>query len=162
MLPCFMDINLALQNQLTDRQRRKQVNVERIWTPKQIQNAFLETFEMVGGVPRLATWANQEENYETFLKLLITLAPKGAAALMGEKTGNVIEYRSNVPQSPLNRAREEELAQFEEVTEDGNSRGSDSGDIHSGADIRDGQAAGRGGEGGDDYGVLPALSGDDD
>lgn len=102
-----MDINLALQNQLTDRQRRKdeKSNVERMWTPKQIQNAFLETFEMVGGVPRLAIWANQEENYETFLKLLITLAPKGAAALMGEKQGNVIEYRSNVPQSPLNRGQ---------------------------------------------------------
>jgi hypothetical protein len=106
-----MDINLALQNQLTDRQRRKdeKSNVERMWTPKQIQNAFLETFEMVGGVPRLAVWANQEENYEVFLKLLITLAPKGAAALMGEKHGNVIEYRSNVPSSPLNRAIEVEI-----------------------------------------------------
>jgi hypothetical protein len=110
-----MDINLALQNQLTDRQRRKdeKSNVERMWTPKQIQNAFLETFEMVGGVPRLAIWANQEENYETFLKLLITLAPKGAAALMGEKHGNVIEYRSNVPQSPLNRGQSAQIEEGE-------------------------------------------------
>lgn len=100
-----MDINVALQKQLTDRQRRKDAksNVERMWTPKQIQNAFIETFELIGGVPRLAIWANEPENYEAFLKMVITLAPKGAAALLGEKTGQVIEYRSSIPQSPLNR-----------------------------------------------------------
>jgi hypothetical protein len=105
-----IDFNLALQQQLTERQRRKDErgNVERIWSPKQIQNAFLETFELIGGVQRLAIWANEEENYEAFMKMLITLAPKGAAALLGEKTGNVIEYRSNVPSSPLNRARNED------------------------------------------------------
>jgi len=109
-----MDINLALRNQLTDRQRRKdeKSNVERMWTPKQIQNAFLETFELVGGVPRLAVWANEPENYESFLKMLITLAPKGAAALLGERQGQVLEYRSNVPQSPLNRQAECEDAEF--------------------------------------------------
>ena len=109
-----MDFTVALQQQLTDRQRRKDENsnVERVWTPRQIQTAFIETFEMVGGVPRLALWANDPDNYETFLKLLITLAPKGAAALVGEKHGNVIEYRSNVPSSPLNRTPEVEEGNF--------------------------------------------------
>ena len=114
-----MDFNQALQAQLTDRQRRKDVNsnVERVWSATQIKNAFLETFEMVGGVPRLAIWANQEENYETFLKLLITLAPKGAASLLGDKQGQVIQYVSNVPSSPLNRKLEDkaEEAEFSEV-----------------------------------------------
>jgi hypothetical protein len=144
-----MDINLALQNQLTERQRRKQGNVERIWTPKQIQNAFLETFEMVGGVTRLAMWANQEENYETFLKLLITLAPKGAAALLGDKQGNVIEYRSLVPSSPLNR-------QAEATDGDFNSGGADNS-----TDIRHEQADGQGGESGDDDQGLLDMRGDE-
>lgn len=106
-----MDINVALQNQLTERQQRKDArsNVERLWTPKQIQQAFIETFEMVGGVPRLAIWANDPENYETFLKLLITLAPKGAAAMLAEKSGQIIEYRSSIPQSPLNRGEPETI-----------------------------------------------------
>lgn len=149
-----MDFDVALRQQLTDRQRRKdeKSNVERLWTPKQIQNAFLETFEMVGGVPRLAIWASREENYEAFLKMLITLAPKGAAALLGEKQGNVIEYRSNVPASPLNRPRPEEI-------EDGDySRaGADSS-----ADMGHVQTSGRGGEYDDLDGSVPNLCGDED
>jgi hypothetical protein len=116
-----MDFNIALQQQLTDRQRRKdaKTGVERIFTPRQIQNAFIETFEMVGGVTRLCLWANDPANYETFLKLLITLAPKGAAAMMGETMGQVLEYRSNVPQSPLNRSRPaEEAAEGEIIADD--------------------------------------------
>jgi len=54
----------------------------------------------VGGVPRLAIWANQEENYGKFLDLLMKLAPKDTGAAIA---GQILEYRSNVPQSPLNR-----------------------------------------------------------
>ena len=86
----------ALEQNLTSRQRNK---IDRIWSRKQIEQAFIETFELVGGVPRLALWAAQEENYGEFLKLLMRLAPKEAMADMG----HVIEYRSNVPQSPLSR-----------------------------------------------------------
>ena len=97
-----MDFDLALQQQLTARQR-KQDKVERIYSPRQIQQSFIESFEMIGGVPRLAIWANDPANYGDFLKMLITLAPKGAAGLLGEATGQVLEYRSNIPPSPLNR-----------------------------------------------------------
>jgi len=97
-----MDFDVALQRQLTARQR-KDKNVEKIYSPRQIQQAFLESFELIGGVPRLAIWANDPANYGDFLKMMITLAPKGAAALLGENAGQILEYRSNVPPSPLNR-----------------------------------------------------------
>jgi len=101
-----IDFNVALQNQLTERQRKKDLKggVERIWSRKQIEQAFLETFEMVGGVPRLAIWANQEENYGKFLELMMKLAPKDTGGVIA---GAVLEYRSNVPQSPLNKPRKD-------------------------------------------------------
>lgn len=73
--------------------------VDRIYSRKQIEQAFLETFEMIGGIPRLAMWANQEENYESFLKLLMQLKPKE----VGGSLAQVFEYRSNIPGSKLNR-----------------------------------------------------------
>lgn len=91
------DIMSALDARTPARQRG---SVDRIFSRKQIEQAFIETFELVGGVPRLAQWANDPENYTQFLKLLMQLAPKEQ---MQEAVGNVIEYRSNVPQSPLNR-----------------------------------------------------------
>jgi hypothetical protein len=81
----------------------KRGSVERIYSRKQIEQAFLETFELVGGVSRLASWAHEDENYKDFLKLLMVMAPKETLA---QATGNVIEYRSNIPVSPLNRAAE--------------------------------------------------------
>ena len=95
-----MDFDVALQNQLSERQRKKSGNVERVYSRRQIEQAFLESFEMVGGVPRLAIWANDPANYGEFLKLMMKLAPKEASAQM---LGQVIEYRTNVPASPLNR-----------------------------------------------------------
>ena len=115
-----MDFDLALQQQLTERQRRKdaRTGVERIFSRKQIEQAFIESFEMVGGIPRLAIWANKEENYGQFLNLLMRLAPKDMG---GAIQGAVLEYRSNVPQSPLNRpkqeAKEEEIEEGEIVTQ---------------------------------------------
>ena len=97
-----MDFDLALQNQLSERQRKKNGNVERVFSRRQIEQAFLESFEMVGGVPRLALWANDPDNYGEFLKLMMKLAPREASAQM---LGQVIEYRTNVPASPLNRPK---------------------------------------------------------
>lgn len=99
-----MDFDLALQRQLSERQRKKNGGVEKIYSRKMIETAFLETFEMVGGVPRLAIWANSEENYGTFLQLLMKIAPK---EMVGQQLGQVLEYRSSVPQSPLNRPKAE-------------------------------------------------------
>lgn len=89
-----MDFEEALGNQLTERQRLRDGNVERVFSRKQIEQAFLESFELVGGIPRLATWANKPENYGQFLKLLVTMAPKEKLEVAA---GNVIEYRSNIP-----------------------------------------------------------------
>ena len=71
----------------------------RIYSRKQIEQAFLETFELIGGVQRLALWANREENYHDFLKLMMKLTPRE----MMQDMGNVLEYRSNVPASGLSR-----------------------------------------------------------
>lgn len=103
-----VDFNKALQAQLTDRQRQMDAKrgVERIWSRKQIEQAFIETFEMVGGVPRLAIWANDPANYKDFLNLLMRLAPKDTGAAIA---GQILEYRSNVPTSPLNRKAPEEV-----------------------------------------------------
>lgn len=90
----------ALMSQLTDRQLKKMQNpnLDAIWTRRQIQDAFLETFELVGGVNRLAIWANESGNYAMFLKLLMTFAPKEEK---GSEGPTKIEYRSNVPSSSL-------------------------------------------------------------
>lgn len=114
-----VDFNRALQNQLSERQRRldESRGVQRIWSRKQIEQAFLETFEMIGGVPRLAIWANETGNYGEFLKLLLKFAPK---EVLGEMAGQVLEYRSNVPASSLNKPKVEEIADGEIVSDDGN------------------------------------------
>jgi len=103
-----MDFDLALHNQLSERQRKKSGNVERIYSRRQIEQAFLESFEMIGGIPRLALWANDPDNYGTFLQLLMKLSPKEAT---GQMLGQVIEYRTNVPASPLNRPAPQQEAE---------------------------------------------------
>jgi hypothetical protein len=108
----MQDFSLALQKQLSDRQRKRAGGVERIFSRKQIEQAFLETFEMVGGIPRLAIWANDPENYGTFLNLLMKMAPKEAVVAA---QGAVLEYRSNIPASPLNRAPVEDISEGEMV-----------------------------------------------
>lgn len=112
-----IDFNLALQNQLTERQRRKDLatGVERIYSRKHIEQAILEVFELTGGVTRLALWANQEENYGDFVtKILMKLAPK---EVQGAAQGAILEYRSNVPASPLNKPKEVEDVEEAEFTE---------------------------------------------
>lgn len=109
------DIMDALMSKLTERQlARMQSGVERDWSRKQIQDAFIETFDLVGGVPRLALWANDPANYKDFLNLLMKLAPKEQ---MGERANAAIVYQSMVPQSSLVKRAGEEIAEgdFEEL-----------------------------------------------
>ena len=73
--------------------------VTRIYSRKNVEQAMLEVFETVGGVSRLARWANEPENYGEYIKLLVKLIPKDAVRELG---GAVIEYRSMLPPSPLN------------------------------------------------------------
>lgn len=97
------DFGVALQSKLTARQRREleHPNVQPMFSRRQIEQAFLETFELTGGIPRLAIWANDPANYGTFLQLLMKMAPKEAQ----QAAGTVLEYRSNVPSSPLSTPR---------------------------------------------------------
>lgn len=108
----------ALMSKLTQRQLARMQNsgVEREWSRKEIQDAFLETFELVGGVPRLALWANDPENYKDFLNLLMKLAPKEQAGEIGKQA---FVYQSNVPQSSLVKRGGEEVAEgeFEEIND---------------------------------------------
>lgn len=109
------DIMDALMSKLTERQlARMQSGVEKDWSRKQIQDAFIETFDLVGGVPRLALWANDPANYKDFLNLLMKLAPKEQ---MGERANAAIVYQSMVPQSTLVKRAGEEIAEgdFEEL-----------------------------------------------
>ena len=90
----------ALMSKLSERQlaRMSAPSLERDWSRQEICNAFIETFELVGGVPRLALWANDPENYKDFLNLLMRLAPKEQAKDIGKQA---FVYKSNVPQSSL-------------------------------------------------------------
>jgi hypothetical protein len=87
---------------LSERQRKRAINpnITPIFNRKQIEQAFLESFELIGGVPRLAMWANDARNYGLFLSLLTKFVPKAEVQAF---VAPVLEYRSNVPQSPLNR-----------------------------------------------------------
>lgn len=92
-------LDTELLQGLMDRERLSKQNVRKLFSRKTIEQGFLECFDLVGGVPRLALWANDPANYTEFLKLLVKFAPKE----VGEQMGQVLEYHSNVPQSPLNR-----------------------------------------------------------
>lgn len=90
---------------LKERNRLQQANVQKLYSRKNLEQGFLECFELVGGVPRMAIWANSPENYGEFLKLLMKFAPKEA-----EKTaGAVINFVSSIPDSPLNNPQPDHL-----------------------------------------------------
>lgn len=93
-------LNQALERNLTERKKLEKASVQRLFSRKSMEQGFLECFELIGGVPRLALWANDPENYGEFLKLLMKFAPKDVT----EQAGRVLEYRSNVPSSPLNKS----------------------------------------------------------
>ena len=91
-------LNHALAIQLNRRKELSDQNVQRMFTRKGLEQGMLECFELVGGIPRLAIWANDPENYGEFLKLLSKLFPKE----MQREAGQVINFVSSVPDSPLN------------------------------------------------------------
>jgi hypothetical protein len=94
--------NQKLQGELDRREVLKRESVQKLFSRKALEQGFLECFELVGGVPRLAIWANDPANYADFLKLLVKFAPKE----LGERNeGKVINFLSSVPDSPLNTPR---------------------------------------------------------
>jgi len=90
----------ALEMSLTERQIQIAAGIHRPRkiTRAEIERNFLEVFELVGGVPRLAMWANNEQNYGEFIKIVAKMLPK--EALIND--GMPMVYQSMVPPSQLN------------------------------------------------------------
>jgi len=66
-------------------------------TRKDVVKAFTNAFELIGGVPRLAIWANA--NPSTFYKLYARLLPSQASSALGES--NTMTIRHVLPRGPL-------------------------------------------------------------
>ena len=64
---------------------------------KAVINAFVNAFELIGGVPRLALWAHS--NPRDFYKLYARLLPSQASAALGES--NEIIVRHILPRTSL-------------------------------------------------------------
>lgn len=75
------------------RARRKRDGFNRM----DVVNAFQNAFQMMGGVPRLALWANQ--NPDKFYPLYARLMPSTSINITSEGNKLVIEH--TVPSSPL-------------------------------------------------------------
>lgn len=97
-------IEEALDLNLTERQVRMATSGrarKADYSRKELEQSMLEVFDLVGGVPRLAFWANKPENYGEFLKIVSKLLPKEAA---NGDDGKQVIYQTLVPASPLNKA----------------------------------------------------------
>lgn len=73
--------------------RRKEDGFSRM----DVVNAFNNAFQMIGGVPRLALWAN--ENPDKFYPLYTKLMPSTAVNISAE--GNTIIIEHAIPATPL-------------------------------------------------------------
>lgn len=93
------DFDQKLRQALTAREELRTQNVRKIFSKKDVEQGILEAFELIGGVTRLAIWANEPENYGEFLKIYAKCLPKETKS---EEGGRVINYLSSIPDSPLN------------------------------------------------------------
>lgn len=111
------ELTQALEIRLARRQMLAAESVQKLYNRKDMEQGFLECFELVGGVPRLAIWANEPKNYEAFLRLLMKFAPKD----LTERGAGVINFVSSIPDSPLNNPQPDHLRlpQTYENDEDG-------------------------------------------
>ena len=111
------DIERAFEQRLSQRNRKAKGagSITTIYSRKMIEQSILETFELVGGVSRLAVWANDPDNYGKFLEMLIRLAPKGVPEL---PTKGSVTYVSRVPSSPLNRTEPTETLIIDQPPEE--------------------------------------------
>lgn len=98
------DFDEVLRRNLEQRHQLSKSQVSRILSRKQITASIMECFELIGGVPRLAMWANNPENYGEFLKLWIKALPKEER----EEAARTFVYQSALPPSPLNGVSEAE------------------------------------------------------
>ena len=67
------------------------------FTRKDVVQAFQSAFELIGGVPRLALWAN--DNQSDFFKLYARLLPAQSSSALGE--ANVLRIEMSIARSPL-------------------------------------------------------------
>ena len=67
------------------------------FTRKDVVGAFINAFELIGGTPRLALWAHQNET--DFYKLYSRLLPSQASQALGE--ANEIVIKHVLPRGPL-------------------------------------------------------------
>ena len=111
------NIEQAFEQRLAQRNKKTKGAgaITTIYSRKMIEQSILETFELVGGVSRLAVWANDPDNYGKFLELLIRLAPKGVPEL---PTKGSVTYVSRVPSSPLNRTEPTETLIIDQPPEE--------------------------------------------
>lgn len=106
------DFEAALRRNLTQRNELTKSQVSRIMSRKQITASIMECFELVGGVPRLAIWANDPENYGEFLKLWIKALPKEEK----EEAARSFVYQSALPSSQIG-AKDEDISEGELTSE---------------------------------------------
>jgi hypothetical protein len=76
---------------------KSRISIPRTFNREEIKTAFDDAFQLVGGVPRLAHWA--DENYGEFIKLYARMLPTSAKSQM-ELTGG-ITINHVLPRGPL-------------------------------------------------------------
>ena len=96
--PKYKDLYLDMEP-LSRIANGKSVRVPRSphFTRKDVVNAFQSAFELIGGVPRLALWAN--DNQSDFFKLYARLSPSQSSSALGE--ANVLRIEMAIARSPL-------------------------------------------------------------
>lgn len=68
---------------------------------KRVVQAFMDAFELIGGVPRLAVWAN--ENPDNFYGLYARLLPSSTSQALGEANEMIVRHvlpRTELDQLP--------------------------------------------------------------
>lgn len=89
---------------------QKKLSVPRTtkFSRQDVVDAFQDAFELVGGIPRLATWAH--ENYGEFAKLYARLLPAQAMELMSQGDQQ-IKLIYDIPPGPLDEPNPEFINQ---------------------------------------------------
>lgn len=92
----FEAMNRTL-NALADGNAKVAKLTKREFEKQKVIDAFHMAFDMLGGVPRLVYWAN--ENYTEFIKLYAKQLPSGAQ--LDVNASGEIQFKMVLPPSPL-------------------------------------------------------------
>lgn len=80
------------QTLAAEAQKPGQIKLSKELNRRRVVSAFMDAFELVGGVTRLTEWANDPKNYGDFIKLYARLLPSQALQLDDEKTKTYIGH----------------------------------------------------------------------